>query len=67
MAFIKCYNKIEKMLSRIFLLKNRECCGEGCLMCPYFPKNKRKSKIINQNILPLCSNEELDIIDKLFN
>ena len=55
------------MLSRIFLLKNKECCGEGCLMCPYFPKNKKNAKIINQNILPLCSNEELDIIDTLFN
>lgn len=54
------------MLSRIFLLKNKECCGEGCLMCPYFPKNKKKSIKINKNILAICSTEELDLIDRLF-
>ena len=28
------------MLSREYLIKLGECCGEGCLMCPYEPDNK---------------------------
>ena len=67
MACIKYYNQIEKMLSRIFLLKNKECCVEGCFMCPYFPKNTINSILINKDIFPHCSKEELAIIDKLFN
>ena len=27
------------MLSREYLISRKECCGEGCLMCPYIPKN----------------------------
>ncbi|MBT7423303.1 MAG: hypothetical protein HN782_03760, partial [Candidatus Marinimicrobia bacterium] len=23
------------MLSRVFLIKQGKCCGNGCLMCPY--------------------------------
>ena len=29
------------MLSREYLIKLGECCGEGCLMCPYDPENKK--------------------------
>ncbi len=34
------------MLSRIFLIKQRACCGNDCLMCPYYEKHKKGSKII---------------------
>ena len=27
------------MLSKEFLLNQGECCGNGCLMCPYHPKH----------------------------
>ena len=27
------------MLSREYLIEQKECCGEGCQMCPYMPKH----------------------------
>ena len=37
------------MLSKEFLLKQKHCCGRGCLMCPYIPKHQKGSyKIMNQ-------------------
>ena len=27
------------MLSRQYLINRKKCCGEGCHMCPYIPKN----------------------------
>ena len=37
------------MLSKEFLLKQKQCCGRGCLMCPYIPKHTKGSyKIMNQ-------------------
>ena len=27
------------MLSREYLINLKECCGEGCHMCPYLPPN----------------------------
>jgi|TARA_X000001036_G_C20369920_1_gene680077 hypothetical protein len=52
------------MLSRLFLLKNKKCCGEGCLMCPYEPKHCQNSEKIRTEVLEICSKEELDIIDE---
>ena len=34
------------MLSREYLIKEGECCGEGCLMCPYEPENQKGAKSI---------------------
>lgn len=53
------------MLSRLILLKNSRCCGEGCLMCPYDPKHVKNSNIIKKEIVEICTEEELDIINKL--
>ncbi len=53
------------MLSRLMLLKNSSCCGEGCLMCPYEPKHVKNSKTINKEIVEICTQEELKIINKL--
>ena len=29
------------MLSREYLIKQGQCCREGCLMCPYNPENQK--------------------------
>ncbi len=52
-----------KMLSRLILLKNKKCCGEGCLMCPYEPKHSQNSEIIRKEVIGACNKEELDIIN----
>ena len=37
------------MLSKEYLIKQEQCCGRGCLMCPYIPRHKQgSSKIMNQ-------------------
>ena len=51
------------MLSRLFLLKNKKCCGEGCLMCPYEPKHFQNSVIIRKEVIKVCSKEELGAIN----
>ena len=50
------------MLSRLFLLKNKKCCGEGCLMCPYEPKHSQNSKMIRKEVIKVCTEEELRAI-----
>ena len=52
------------MLSRLILLKNKKCCGEGCLMCPYEPKHNKNSSNIRSEVIEVCSIEELDVINK---
>ena len=39
------------MLSRIFLIKQGKCCGNGCLMCPYEERHNEKSKKVKKEIL----------------
>ena len=51
------------MLSRLFLLKNKKCCGQGCLMCPYEPKHFKYSTIIRIDILAICSKGESEVIN----
>tara|TARA_S200000501_G_scaffold37671_1_gene31078 strand:+ start:70 stop:237 length:168 start_codon:yes stop_codon:yes gene_type:complete len=53
------------MLSRLFLLKNGKCCGNGCFMCPYEPKHSKKSKLIRDEIYSICNSEELSAIKSL--
>ena len=50
------------MLSRLFLLKNKICCGNGCLMCPYEPKHNKGSTSINNKILDNLEIEELSFL-----
>ena len=47
------------------LLKNKKCCGEGCLMCPYEPKHFQNSTIIRKEIIEVCTKEELQTINNL--
>tara|TARA_B100000700_G_C14251197_1_gene492600 strand:+ start:108 stop:284 length:177 start_codon:yes stop_codon:yes gene_type:complete len=39
------------MLSRIFLIKQGKCCGNGCFMCPYHKKHTKGSKLISQRVI----------------
>ena len=43
------------MLSRECLLKLKECCGEGCLLCPYEPENEKGATQIKITISNLSS------------
>ncbi len=52
------------MLSRLMLLKNSRCCGEGCLMCPYEPKHVQSSNIVRKEVIKICTKEELNVINK---
>jgi UV DNA damage endonuclease len=37
------------MLSKDYLLEQKQCCGRGCFMCPYLPRhNKGSTKVMNQ-------------------
>jgi UV DNA damage endonuclease len=47
------------MLSKDCLIKQKQCCSNGCFMCPYLPRhNKGSSKIMNQ-MGYACINETL--------
>ena len=52
------------MLSRLILLKNKRCWGEGCLMCPYEPKHFKDSVIIRKEVIEICTKEELEVINE---
>ena len=43
------------MFSRETLIKLGECCGEGCLMCPYEPENEKGAIEIKVTPSNLCS------------
>lgn len=49
------------MLSRIILLKNGSCCGNGCLMCPYYPRHSGNTKIISKKVYKDL--DDLEIIE----
>ena len=54
------------MLSRVFLIKQAQCCGNGCLMCPYTEKHSGKSNQVREEViidLEDWEKEELKIID----
>ena len=49
------------MLSREFLIKQKQCCGNGCHMCPYKPKHIKgssKLRLDKEDILIVCALEE---------
>lgn len=43
------------MLSREYLIQQKKCCGEGCLMCPYDPENTKGATNIKMTRSNLCS------------
>ena len=47
------------MLSKQFLIKRKQCCGNGCFMCPYIPKHKQGSYKIMNRMGYACVNMQL--------
>ena len=47
------------MLSKEFLIKQKQCCGKGCLMCPYSPKHTKGSYKIMNRMGYACINMQL--------
>ena len=47
------------MLSKQFLIKRKQCCGNGCLMCPYIPRHNEGSIKVMQNMGYACINMHL--------
>lgn len=39
------------MLSRFFLIKQGKCCGNKCLMCPYYIKHDKGARQIRKEVL----------------
>ena len=39
------------MLSKVFLIKQGKCCGNGCLMCPYEDKHSGKGTEIRKDVM----------------
>ena len=52
------------MLSREFLIKRKQCCGNGCLMCPYLPQHTKGSINLNLNLGYACQNMQLSHLGK---
>tara|TARA_X000001036_G_scaffold270334_1_gene251015 strand:- start:44 stop:211 length:168 start_codon:yes stop_codon:yes gene_type:complete len=52
------------MLSRLFLIKNKKCCGNGCFMCPYSPKHEKSSYLLREDVLKNLNKDEYIIINK---
>ena len=48
------------MLSRVFLIKQGKCCGNGCLMCPYNDKHSGTSNTIRDEVLDSLEPWELE-------
>jgi len=52
------------MLSKEFLIKRKQCCGNGCLMCPYLPQHTKESIDLNLNLGYACQNMQLSHLGK---
>ena len=52
------------MLSREYLVKQKRCCGNGCLMCPYLPQHTKGSINLNLNLGYACQNMQLSHLGK---
>ena len=49
------------MLSREYLINRKECCGEGCHMCPYVPENTIGSTEISQETEDSTAMSQLEL------
>jgi len=47
------------VLGREYLIKQKECCGNGCVMCPYIPTHNKGSKKVMNRMGYACINMEL--------
>ena len=48
------------MLSTFFLIKQLNCCGHGCVNCPYIPKHSGQSNKLDIDILKNLEEWELE-------
>ena len=48
------------MLSKVFLIKQGKCCGNGCLMCPYDNRHSGASNTIRSEVLNSLEPWELE-------
>ena len=51
------------MLSRVFLIKQKKCCGRGCLMCPYTLKHSGESITVRPEVIQDLKVWELTQLD----
>ena len=47
------------MLSRVFLIKQGKCCGNGCLMCPYTNRHSGQSSTIKKEVFKSLEDWEI--------
>ena len=52
------------MLSRVFLIKQGQCCGHKCLMCPYEKMHSGKSKKVRNEVIDQLQDWEKHEIGK---
>ena len=52
------------MLSTFFLIKQQNCCGHGCVKCPYIPKHSGQSNKLDIDILKNLEEWELEELKK---
>ena len=53
------------MLTKLFLIKQGNCCGHGCIQCPYYPKHSGNSNKINLEIFNELEDWEMEELQKL--
>ena len=42
-------NQGRMVMSEDYHIKRGSCCGNGCLKCPYEPKNERGNKVLQES------------------
>jgi len=47
------------IFTALFHIERGQCCGNGCRLCPYEPKNKKGNQIMQEKYL--VTKEEIDI------
>ena len=47
------------MLSRVFLIKQGKCCGNGCFMCPYTNRHSGQSSTIKKEVFKSLEDWEI--------
>ncbi len=55
------------MLSRVLLIKQGKCCGNGCIMCPFEKKHAKESKVIRKEVLDSLESWEKQELKNILN
>lgn len=54
----------ELMLSKVFLIKQKKCCGNGCKQCPYENQHSGESRKLRKDVLSNLEIWEIAEIEK---